>query len=279
MHIERVRQDVAHGFDAARGHHEQAGAAVLPQELPTAAAGHDDDARTPHAEEVGQSPASRRREVRDDTALGAQRHAVGSVLHVAAGQQAPVVRPGRGPHRIPRVGRVGPRLDGERRLAQFLPDRIIGHRDLLLVGDVLGRGRTYPAHEAGDREDRDQVRQHEQELGRHRRTDGGQQVPEVLREAEEQGCSERTVRVPLAEDHRGQCDEALPGGHLLAERETGAHREGSTTESGDRASEDGVDDAGPVHLDAHGVRGLRVLAHGPHAQAPPGAEHEDVQQD
>ena len=61
-------------------------------------------------------------------------------------------------------------------------------RSLLLdVGLAVGGGRAGAAHEAGDHEDRDDVRRHQQELGRDRHVEDRQLSLQRLGEAEHQG--------------------------------------------------------------------------------------------
>ena len=98
-------------------------------------------------------------------------------------------------------------------------------------------------------------------------------------EAEEQRRRDRTARAPPAEDHGGQGDEALAGGDVRAEAADGADGQERAAEAGDEAAHDHVAVAGPQHVDADRVGRLRVLADGPGAQSPAGAEQRDVDDD
>ena len=71
----------------------------------------------------------------------------------------------------------------------------------------------------------------------------------------------------------------LPELMFLLNPPTRADREERAAEAGDEAGGDHVDVAGPQHLDADRVGGPGVLADGPGAQAPAGAEQRDVHAD
>ena len=71
-----------------------------------------------------------------------------------------------------------------------------------------------------------------------------QRVLQVRREAEQQRRQGRPDRVPPAEDHGGEGDEAGAGGHLLVEGDARAEREERAAEAGDRAGERDVPEPG-----------------------------------
>ena len=78
----------------------QSGPAVLPEQLPAAAAGHQHRAVPVHAGEGDQPAAAAGDQRRDQAALGAQGHPVRGVLHIAAGDDPAVVDQRGGAHRI-----------------------------------------------------------------------------------------------------------------------------------------------------------------------------------
>src|SRR6266536_5019724 len=87
---------------------------------------------------------------------------------------------------------------------------------LLLVGPSTRGGRNRAADHSGDRDQREDVRQRLEERPRRlavrrRKLDEGERACE----AEQQRRSERTEWTPVAEDHRGEGDEAAAAGHRL----------------------------------------------------------------
>src|SRR5262245_48278407 len=88
---------------------------------------------------------------------------------------------------------------------------------LLDVWTAIGGWRDRAADQAGDRDQG-------QDVGNGRDQVGGdvrftlERPCEREPEAEEQRGDERPARPPLAEDDRGERDEAAPGGHVLLER-------------------------------------------------------------
>src|SRR5690606_10332310 len=99
---------------------------VLEQQLPAASAGHDDLAVAVDADELGQQGAAAAHQLRDQPALGAQRHAVGGVLDVAAGHEPAVVGAGGGADAVAGVRRVGAQHRGVRLGPQ--PRPVAAHR-------------------------------------------------------------------------------------------------------------------------------------------------------
>src|SRR5690606_1951126 len=121
LRAEGLGQHLRQRPDARRGLQQQVRAAELVQQLPAAAARDEDLAPAVHAGEVREPAASGALQLGDQSALGAQAESVAGVLHVAAGDGAPVVDEGGHADRVARVGdvRVGHRLAGEG--AQGLP--------------------------------------------------------------------------------------------------------------------------------------------------------------
>jgi thioredoxin len=104
---ESIRQYLGHGAHAACGHQLAGGTAGLPQQLTAPPAGHQGVAVAVDAGHGHQPATTAAVQLRDHPTLGTQGHAVGRVLDVAAGDEAPVVdQPGH-PDREPAVGRVG----------------------------------------------------------------------------------------------------------------------------------------------------------------------------
>src|SRR5207302_2848602 len=94
----------------------------------------------------------------------------------------------------------------------------------------------------------------------------GQPERERRRAAEEERSRKGAERAPVAEDDGGEGDEAATGSHVLAERAEVADRQVRASERGERARQDHGGVARPVHRDADGVGGTRMLADGPEAQ-------------
>src|SRR5258705_12107744 len=91
-------------------------------------------------------------------------------------------------------------------------------RSALVVRPAVRGGRADPAHEAGDDDDRHQVRDHQQDLRRNRHVEDRQARLERVGEAEDEAREERPDRRPGTEDHGGEADEAAAAGHVLHER-------------------------------------------------------------
>ena len=83
-------------------------------------------------------------------------------------------------------------------------------------------------------------------------------------------------RRPAAEDERRERDEAAAVGHARLEAVAELEREPGAREAREQAAQDDVPVAHPDDVDAHGLRGLGVLAHGPRAQAPARPEQQDL---
>src|SRR5439155_14106505 len=117
---------------------------------------------------------------------------------------------------------------------------------LLLVRTSNRRGRDRAADDAGDCDQRQYVRQREQENPREEvlpevpRGEGVVRQPlrERAREAEQQRGAERAERAPLAEDQGGERDEATALGHVLVERVDESDREVRASERRQHPGED-----------------------------------------
>src|SRR5689334_3051222 len=96
---------------------------------------------------------------------------------------------------------------------------------LLLIRPPCGSRTDRPADHAGDRDQRQHVRQCREERPPLVAVGVGQPVGERAREPEEERCAPRRERPPLAEDERGEADEALPVRHALVERVHEAERD------------------------------------------------------
>ena len=87
---------------------------------------------------------------------------------------------------------------------------------------------------------------------------------------------ERAERPPVAEDERGERDEAAAGGHVLVERVDEADREVRAAERGEHAGDDRRRCSGSVDGDADGLRRARMLADRAQAQPERRPEDDDV---
>src|ERR1017187_6652886 len=140
------------------------------------------------------------------------------------------------------------------------------------VRDALGPGAADLADEPGEHHDRDDIRGHQQQVRLDRRVEGGQDRLQLRCEPEQERRPDRAERRIPPEDHRGERDVALAGGHVRAERADRADREEGAADACYQAGRDHVAVPHRDHRDAHGVGRGRVLADGPGAQPPPGGE-------
>src|ERR1051325_1163676 len=111
----------------------------------------------------------------------------------------------------------------------------------MLVGTLLrhlteGRGRHRASDDAGERDDRERVRNHLDEL-RWNDLRALQLNLHCLRAREEETGEPRARRIPPSENRRGQGDESASGGHLgaelmLVERKVGAAQRGQRSGEG-----------------------------------------------
>ena len=110
-------------------------------------------------------------------------------------------------------------------------------------------------------QDREEVRKHAEEEGRHR--DAGRLQPELTRldRAEEERAERGPGRIPGGEDHQRDGDPAAAGGHVLAPAGVGRERDRGAANSGEGAAEDDVDVAQAADVEAHRVGGRRIFAH------------------
>ena len=129
-----------------------------------------------------------------------------------------------------------------------------------LVRLAVGRRRDAPPDQAGQHDDRDEVRQRSKnwpgsgaedvtELARR----AGRTLidcPSALRRGEQQRRAERAERRPAPEDHRRQGDEPAAGGHPCLERVRALQREVRPAEPGEDAADDDVPVAQPDDVDA-----------------------------
>ncbi len=111
------------GIETQAPQHLQVGTAVLPEQLAASSAGHQHLTRAVDADEVGQPAAPGQVQLGDQSALGAQAHAVGGVLDVAAGDHTSVIDSSRSADRVARVGRIGMTHRLDRGVLQLLPRR------------------------------------------------------------------------------------------------------------------------------------------------------------
>src|SRR2546423_4036738 len=98
-------------------------------------------------------------------------------------------------------------------------------RLLLDIRTAGSRRADRAADHAGDRDQREQVRQRLEERAPLIAVRRRQPVGERARESEQQRRAPRRERAPLAEDERGEADEAGARGHLLVEGVHEADRE------------------------------------------------------
>lgn len=88
---EGLRQDLTHGHDPFRRGEEAFGAAVLPQELPTPATGHEGIPVLIDASDGNEPTTAGGVKFRHHAALGAQPHSVCRVLHIAPGDDPSII--------------------------------------------------------------------------------------------------------------------------------------------------------------------------------------------
>src|SRR5690348_4554507 len=138
---------------------------------------------------------------------------------------------------------------------------------LLRIGTADGGGRNRAADHTGHGDERQGVGQRLEENGvRAPVGDGAEALRERGREAEEERCSERAARPPLAEDEGGERDEAATLGHVLGE---GVHEADREVRPAERSKHSGQGDrsvAGAVDADPDDVRCPRILADGADAE-------------
>src|SRR5829696_6506491 len=138
----------------------------------------------------------------------------------------------------------------------------------LVVWLAGGRGAADAPDDTGDNDDRDDVRHAVEQLGRDVDAQDRQQRLGGVREPEHQRSSERIDRVPRAEDHRGERDEAAARAHVHLER---AGRREAQGRAGDAREQPGHQQGAipdPDDVDADGAGGRRLLAGCPEAEAP-----------
>src|ERR687887_1065558 len=146
---------------------------------------------------------------------------------------------------------------------------------LLLVGTANGGGRDRAADDAGDGDQRHDVRKGVEE----RAVDVAVVLAEALgerrREAEEERGAEGAEGAPLAEDERGEGDVAAAGGHVLVEGVDEADREVGAAERGEHAGERHRGVARGVDRDPDRVGGAGMLADRTDPQPERRPEHDD----
>ena len=154
-------------------------------------------------------------------------------------------------------------------------------RYCLTYGRPIDAGRDRAADDTGDRDEREHVRQRveEERRGAALREVRWKAVAERAREPEQKARSERPERPPVAEDERGEGDEAAAAGDVLVEEVHVSDREVRAAERGEGAGGDHRAVADPVDRDADGVGSARVLADGADSQAERRPEEDDVRQD
>src|SRR5262249_26832986 len=155
-----------------------------------------------------------------------------------------------------------------RNAVQALP-RTDGRTPLLLTVRTAIRSRwDRAADHAGDGDQRQDVRERLEEQRRRAafREVGGQAGAECGRQAEEHAGRVGAEWPPVAEDDRGDRDEAAAAGNTLVEEADVPDREIHSAERRQRAGQDDRAPADRVHVDADRVRRAWVLADRPDPQ-------------
>src|SRR4051794_27922073 len=150
---------------------------------------------------------------------------------------------------------------------------------LLDIWAAGGRRADGAADDAGDRDQRQDVRQGLEERPPLVAVRGREPVGERAREAEEERRHVRREWPPLAEDECSEADEPGAGRHVLVERVHEAEREVRAAHRRDRAGSDDRDVPDLEHGDADRVRRARMLADRPQPQTIRRAEDEEVRRD
>ena len=134
-----------------------------------------------------------------------------------------------------------------------------------------------PAHQAGQDDDRHDIRRHLQEFSWYRDIQDLHLHLERVSKTEDQRRPQCPDRIPVAEDHRRQADETLASRHELVKTPHRADGEIGSAHPGHHSAQDDVHVAGHINIDAQRICGLRMFAHRPGAQAPAGVKqhHED----
>src|SRR5918911_669022 len=147
---------------------------------------------------------------------------------------------------------------------------------LLLVGTANGGRRDRAADDAGDGDQREHVRERVEERAVDVPVVLAEALRERRREPEQKGGPEGAERPPLAEDERGERDEAPAGGHVLVE---GVHEPDRQVRPAERGEDAGEGDGGVacgVDRDPDRVGRARVLPDRAQPQAERRPEHDDV---
>ena len=156
----------------------------------------------------------------------------------------------------------------------------------LVVGDALGLGRAGLFGGEGQDDQGDEIGQHPVHMGADPDLDQ-REVPvgvdvqagvgrrDALEQAEQQRTQRDIERLPVAEDHDREGQEAKPRHVAVGRAVCGGQGVDEAAHTGQGAGDGGAGIAHPVDVDAEGIRGLGVLAAGAQPEAEAGFVEDD----